>query len=115
MAATRNIGIDQYATFTIGIGYKDAQGDPVDLTGYTAAMQIRDSAAVVLLSLSTTPTANGSVLTVTPLTGTIDVTITDEDTATLTNGVYDLVITDGSGNKTRLIEGKVVVNPGVTH
>lgn len=115
MAATRNIGIDQYATFTIGIGYKDAQGDPVNLTGYSAAMQVRDSAGELLLSLSTTPTANGSVLTVTPLAGTIDVLITDEDSATLTNGVYDLVITNGSGTKTRLIEGKVTVNPGVTH
>lgn len=115
MAATRNICIDQYATFTIGIGYKDSAGDPVNLTGYTAAMQIRDSAGELLLDLSATPTTNGSVLTVTEAAGTIDVSISDEDTADLTNGVYDLVIEDGSGNKTRLIEGKVAINPGVTH
>ena len=44
------------------------------------------------------------------------ITLTDTQTTALESGryVYDVVITSGSGAKTRVVEGQVTVNPSVT-
>jgi hypothetical protein len=87
---------------------------PLDLTGYTARMQLRASVASpdVLLELSTATTG----ITIDSPTGTIQRTIAATDTAaiTWTQAVYDLVLTDGAGKVTRLAEGNVIVRREVT-
>jgi len=42
--------------------------------------------------------------------------LTDTQTSAIEAGryVYDLVITDGSGSKSRVVEGQATVTPGVT-
>jgi hypothetical protein len=52
----------------------------------------------------------------TPRTGQITISLTDTQTAALEDGryVYDLVITDSSGSKTRVVEGIATVNPSVS-
>jgi hypothetical protein len=49
-------------------------------------------------------------------TGDISITMTDTATAALDAGRYqwDLLITSGSGNKTRVVEGIATVNPSVS-
>ena len=42
-AGIYNLSIEQGATFDLEIRYKDANGDPVDLTGYSGRLQIRQS------------------------------------------------------------------------
>ena len=84
---------------------------PVNLTGYTASMQIRP------FPLSTTvyyDATNDIVLT--PLLGIITLTIDATDTETFTwwQGVYDLLMTSAGGQVTRLLQGPVVISPGVT-
>ena len=62
-------------------------------------------------------TANNFTATVTGnANGQITLTMTAAETANLTPGryVYDLLITDGSGSKSRVIEGIVSVLPGTT-
>lgn len=84
---------------------------PVDLTGYTANMQIRPFAQStnVLYDASADITLGG------PL-GTITLEIPASATAGFTwwTGVYDLLLTDPSGFVTRLLSGTVTVCPGVT-
>ena len=43
-------------------------------------------------------------------------TLTDTITTALEAGryVYDLMVTDGSGQKSRIVEGQATVTPGVT-
>ena len=43
-AATYSFTIEQGATTDFEIVYKDSSGTPVDLSGYTAKMQLKDSA-----------------------------------------------------------------------
>lgn len=117
---TYNFHINQYATFEkvfiwtagfCGCGTVGATAGPVDLTGYTAALQIRP------FPLSTTILFDASADIVLGTTnGTITLTIAATDTATFTwwNGVYDLLLTDSSGVVTRLLQGSVTVTPGVT-
>jgi len=86
---------------------------PMNLTGYTAALQVRslpsDPDAVLTLT-----TANGGI-TITPLTGMVAVTATATQTGAIDEGtyVYDIEITE-SANVTRLAQGQVIVSPQVT-
>ena len=56
------IYIEQGTTIDFEIQYRDSNNDPVNLTGYGARMQIRPSVTseTVYLSLTSTPTADGT-------------------------------------------------------
>lgn len=94
-----------------GCGTVGSTPQPVDLTGYTASLQIR------AFPLSTTILYDASAdIVLGGTTGTITLTIDATDTAGFTwfNGVYDLILTNSGGFVTRLLRGKVTVSPGVT-
>lgn len=112
IAGIYNFTLDQGSTWTLQIVYNDSNGNPVDLTGYTAEMQVRrkfDSDTPVL----TLSTSNGGI-TIVPLTGTLNLLATDEQ-ADIDPGlyVYDLELSIG-GVRTRLIQGTVTVSGEVT-
>lgn len=109
MAVYTELNIEQYATFSTTINVEDVQGDAVNLSGYTAASQIRKSyysTSANTLTATVTGTANGE----------ITLSMTAANTANLTPGryLYDLVITAPDTTKTRVVEGIVNVLPGVT-
>ena len=110
MAAFTELNIEQYATFSTTVNVEDSQGTAVNLSGYTAASQIRKS------YYSTS--ANNLTATVTGIAnGEITLAMTAANTANLTPGryLYDLVITaPTTGVKTRVVEGIVNVLAGVT-
>lgn len=113
-AAPYDITIEQGATWRTTLTVKDATGTTVDLTGYTARMQIRPSveSTTVLLELNTT----GSGITVTGPAGQIALLITATATTGInwTGAVYDLELTAPSGDVTRLLQGRVTLSPEVT-
>ena len=113
-AATNNFIIDQGANWFVTFVYKDAAGTPINITGYTAALQIRDTYADSTTDLSLTSPSGG--ITITGATGTIAVTATAVQTAAIAAGnyVYDLEITSTGGIVTRLVQGKISVSPQVT-
>ena len=110
MATISNIFIDQGATFSTTVTIEDGEGSALDLTGYTALAQIRKTYQ------STTATAFTSTFDSDRTTGLITISLTDSQTSALEEGryVYDLLITDVSGTKTRVVEGIVTVNPSVS-
>lgn len=87
---------------------------PINLTGYTARMQIRTAAGAPAVLLELNSTTGGIVITA--ATGTIERRIEAAATAALvfSQGLYDLSLTDASGFTTRLAEGAVSVAPEVT-
>jgi len=113
-AAVYDILIEQGATFRLHILYKDSDGDPINLTGYSARMQVRRkvSSTTALLTFTTT---NGAI-TLGGVAGTIDIvgsaTVTDDVTGCC--GVYDLELVAPSGIVTRLIQGNATISPEVT-
>lgn len=115
MAVTYNTVIDQGADWFINFTYKQPNGDPVDITGYTAALQIRTSplARTAVLTLE-----NGNGITITGAEGLLEVHATAAQTAAITNGkyAYDLEITSTAPayTVTRLVQGTVEVSPQVT-
>lgn len=114
MAASTDLVIDQFATFRSAFRWQTkSTGTPVNLTGYTAAMQIRRTHADATALVSLT---NGNGLTIEGTDGRVRIEIPASTTATLTPGryVYDLVLTDLASKKKRLVEGVAIVDAGVT-
>ena len=108
---TYNITCPQGATwdrtFTVTVG-----GTKLNLTGYTAAMQVRESADATATLISLT---NGSGITLGGTAGTVDVVISSSVTAGVAAGSYsyDLELNSGS-TITRLLEGSFNVTGNVT-
>lgn len=112
-AGIYNATIDQGATWSVVVTYKDSTGVPINLTGYTAAMQVRQQYSSDTAELTLTSPSNGIVIT--PSTGIVTITMTAVQTAALEEGyyVYDVELTSGS-YKDRLIQGQLTVAPEVT-
>lgn len=108
-----NLIVDQNADFTMVATYNDSSGQPVNLTGYTAAMMVRtgynEPTAVISLTNTDGITLGGSA-------GTVTIFVSAARNSTLTGGktyVYDLLLTK-SGSVTRFLQGNYFVDPGVT-
>jgi hypothetical protein len=110
-AAKLNITVEQGATFSKRLVWRDKNKRPINLSGYTAKMQIRASATStdVLFELST---SNQRITLAAG--GVIQLDIAANDTDQIKAGVYDLKLYAPTGQEIRLIEGKVTVSPGVT-
>ena len=108
---TYNITCPQGATwdrtFNITVG-----GTALNLTGYTAAMQVRESAGAATALLSLT---NGAGITLGGTAGSVGVVVAATASAALAAGSYsyDLELNSGS-TITRLLEGSFNVTGNVT-
>lgn len=107
-AANYNIIIDQHQDWSRGFQVK--QDDVVvDLTGFTFEAQLRER----------TQSDTAYDFTVTVLDeaqGLINMSMSDALTSTIPAGdyVYDLVMTNATGGKSRLLQGQASVEAGVT-
>lgn len=123
--AEADICIFQGATFSQTLYWEVGNPPaPVNLTGYTAKLQVRSShkSKVVILELSTTSGGgNGRITLGTSgdmTTGAINLFISATDTAQLSvcddgKPVYDLEMTN-SGVVSRILQGNVIIAPEVT-
>ncbi len=114
-AANHDIIIEQGSVFTLNLVYKDSTGTPINLTGYSARMQVRQKYASTTPLISLT---SPSDITLGGALGTIVAKISASVTKDLTikQGVYDLELVPPSGaaDAFRLVEGAVTVTPEVT-
>ncbi len=112
-AGVYNIVCDQGATLTRTLTYKDSTGALVNLSGFTARMQVRADVESTGTVLSLT-TENGGI-TLGGAAGTVVLLATATQTAAITAGdyVYDLELVSGSV-VTRLVQGSFLVRPEVT-
>lgn len=113
--AKHNLYVYRGATFSEAIIWKDENAIPVDLTGFTARMHMREAveASTPFLTLTT----ENSGITLGGVAGTINILAAASATSaiTATGGVYDLEIVAGDGvTVTRLLEGLVFISPEVT-
>lgn len=108
MAQIQNIYIDQGTTFSLSVFVSDLNGDPKDLTNYTAAAQMRKS-------YYTSSAIDFTAEVTLPLDGEVAISLTSSETSNIKAGryVYDIEIT-GENETLRVLEGIVVINPEVT-
>lgn len=113
-AGKLDLVIEQGATFRREIIWKDAEETPINLTGYSARMHLREHLSSVMPLLELT-SANGRIV-LTPLQGKLALEIDATLTQTLRagNALYDLEMEDNAGNVTRLLQGQVRIEAGVT-
>jgi hypothetical protein len=108
---TYQITMYQGATFDQQFIWK-IDDTPVDLTTYTARMQVRRDYGATDTIVDLT---DGDGITLGE-DGEIDIYIDAEDASDLPSGsfVYDLELESDSGEVTRLLQGKFVISPEVT-
>jgi hypothetical protein len=121
MATAQNFDMDQGAYWSQDLLWEDENGDPVDLTGYTARMQIRrrvrDTDPLIELIEGST---GASRITLGGTAGTILLEIDADATAELPatqfdrRWYYDLEMVPAGGQVRRLLQGRIIVSPEVT-
>lgn len=112
-AGNYTIKIDQGSDFSLVVEWKDPAGAPINMTGFSAKMDIRDRAGDPDLIDSFSV---GSGLTITGAAGRVTLSITASESSAwdFDRAVYDLEVTSGGGAKTRLIQGAVLLSREVT-
>lgn len=112
-AGTYNITAEQGATFSRVLTWRDSANALINLTGYTARMQVRTDYASSTAELSLT-TENGKI-TLGGALGTITLLVSASDMAVMParSFVYDLEMVNGA-TVTRLVEGSFAVKAEVT-
>jgi len=109
--ATYNITAYQGATYDLSLTWAIG-GTAVNLTGYTAAMQVKENASSTASVLSLT---NGTGITLGGTAGTIAIAVSANTMGSAIPGnyVYDLELNSG-GQVTRLIQGGFAIQAEVT-
>jgi hypothetical protein len=110
MTLRYDLRINQGETYQVAIPVLDEDGDPVSLSGVTAKAQARSLDDDSLLHEWTV--AN-SGLAFDEHKVVVKVPAATSSAWTWRIGRYDLELTDGSSNVTRLVEGYVLVKPEV--
>jgi hypothetical protein len=116
MGVAYNTVIDQGADWYFDVTYQNPNGTPINLTGYTAACQLRslpNSPSAVL----TLTTQNGGI-TITAGTGLVALHATAIQTMAIDEGnyFYDVEIYSSANPSvvTRLVQGQITVSAEVT-
>jgi hypothetical protein len=114
MAGQKNFEVDQNATFSFILEYKDDDGNAIDLTGASAKMQVRDTKGGAKLAVTLTSPSGGIVID--QLNGKLTIKMTPTQTNKLfyPKSSYDLMVVDSNGNKIKLLEGFMTLNRSVT-
>lgn len=115
MTTKVNLKMNQGETYRHTLYWKDENDQPIDITGFTARMQVRakTNSPEVLLELTT---ANGGVILSNPVAGELKlyVSATVTEAFSWIAGVYDLELIAPNDDVTRLIEGKITIIKEVT-
>ncbi len=112
-AAYWKIRVEQGSTWRRVLTVKNDDGTPVNLTGYSARMQVRETIEAVTPVYSLT---TGDGITIDGPAGQLTIVIADETSSAWTwrYGVYDLELESAGGEVERLLYGEVEVDQEVT-
>ena len=121
-AGVYNTTVERGSTFQLTLTYKDASGTLVDLSTWTARMQVRETPASALTVLTSEGgSATIAISTTNAATGVLVFSVTPANTAaispsTLTSAFYDIEIQKTStGEVRRVLQGKLNISPEITH
>lgn len=104
-----NIVIDKGANFDVSFFITNKDGTPLNMSGYTGVAALKKSYSATTSIPMTLTFVNRTI-------GEIAISLEPEETLTLDRRryVYDILLTDPNGYKTRVIEGNAEVSPGVS-
>jgi len=101
-------------TFSMQLVYKDRNKLPIDITGYTAHMQVRNKPGGNVLILDSNNVGNS--ITVDGPNGVVNVEFGVDNMLGVTaqKGAYDLALIDPADKPAVVVEGTVAIIKGVT-
>ena len=107
--ANYDMTVQRRSDHAIQLVFKDSNNDAINLTGFTVAAQVWEETR-------TTKYADFGVTYTNRTTGTIDIALTDTQTATFSPDIlkYDVLLTNGAGLKEYYLEGTIFVSEGYT-
>ena len=125
MSAGRyDIVLEQGTTFDLPINYSNPDGSAIDLSGYSARMQVREAPhSELFVEFNSGLTSNGFILMTgsaedreDSANGTLRVYMTAANSSILPRfrGRDDLELNDHTGYTIRLLEGQFTVEPEIT-
>jgi hypothetical protein len=111
--STYDISAQQGSDYSVTLTYKDSNGAAVNLTGYTARMQVRRVASSPYVYLSLT---SSSGMTLGGAAGTVAISIPAVALASIPAGayVYDVELVSAGGAVVKPIVGSFTVSAEVT-
>lgn len=114
-AVTYDFTIEQGATLREIITWTNADGTPINITGWTGRLQARADidSPTKLLDLTT---ANGGII-IGGSNGQLTIFMSDTQTSALTwsgSSIYDLELVAPGGDVTRLLKGTITLDREVT-
>jgi hypothetical protein len=111
----KNWEVDQNATFTFQIQYtEDDEVTPINITGATAKMQVRNTTGGDKLAVTLTSPLGGITIDYPTATLTVKMTPTQTNKLFYPKSAYDIMLIDSNGNKIKLLEGFMTLNRSVT-
>jgi hypothetical protein len=119
-AGTQDIIIEVGSSFRMSLTWDDEHGNPIDLTGKTAHMQIRPKAGTggtpLLDATNVANPTTGTVLALGGVLGTINIFLSSADTVSITGkkAEWDLYVITSPTDAVRVLEGKVTLSPSTT-
>jgi len=114
MAAYQDLYLDKGTDFSEQINLTDDYGNPYNLNYFTVNSLARTSyitSNVALSFVSTISDAANGVITLSA-NSAITSNIVPNNVGKL---IYDVVLTDNFGKRTRVIEGQIFVSPNITY
>ena len=106
---TYNMTVQRRSDHAIQLVFKDGNNNAINLTGFTVEAQVWDETR-------SNNYADWVITYTNRVTGTIDIALTDTQTATFSPDVlkYDVLLTNGAGLKEYYLEGTIFVSEGYT-
>lgn len=106
-ARVSNIVIEQGANFSNTYFVEDSNNTILNLSGYTGV--------ATLAKHPSSSTKTNFTVSIVASTGSVSIGLTSGKTSSLKPGryVYDVLLTNSSGIKTRIVEGTALVSAGV--
>jgi hypothetical protein len=105
---TYNISLQRRADYSITLQFKDSTNSAINLTDWTVAAQAWNKDRTSKYADFTVAYTNRS-------TGTVAISLTDEQTTTFPNeAYYDVLLTNPSGLKEYYLEGVIYISEGYT-
>ena len=107
--ATYNMTVQIRSDHSIQLVFKDSDNNAINLTGYTVEAQVWEETRSIKYADFVITYTNRA-------TGTIDIALTDTQTATFIPSIlkYDVLLTNPSGLKEYYLEGNINVSEGYT-
>jgi hypothetical protein len=109
MATISNLFVDAGSDYSNIITVSSTNGQPLNLSGYTVASQMRksySSSTVYAFTASVYDAANGKVR--------LQLSASGSSAIPAGRWLYDVEITSTAGSKTRVVEGIVTITPQIT-